>query len=197
MWFVLSESLCLSARSQKRKNHFRSRASVSYVLISSSTFPLSLLVLKRSTFVAKRSDFVYIKNANRFRQSVQNNWLARCSFSSIRVRRWSLHVLVFCNTQLYFLLFEKWHQQLDASTCCKVCKDMTSIYSLEQSLKSAWTWLSTCTFQNILEYSNTLLCTNIYFLSTLTYNDQKKKLTIIFSVWKFIIANLSQIDQEK
>ena len=130
MWFVLSESLCLSARSQKRKNHFRSRASVSYVLISSSTFPLSLLVLKRSSFVAKRSGFVYIKNANRFRQSVQNNWLARCSFSSIRVRRWSLHVLVFCNTQLYFLLFEKWHQQLDVSTSCKVCKDMTSIYSI-------------------------------------------------------------------
>ena len=120
-------------------------------------------MLKRSSLVAKRSGFVYIKNANRFRQSVQNNWLARCSFSSIRVRRWSLHVLVFCNTQLYFLLFEKWHQQLDASTSCKVCKDMTSIYSLEQSLKSPWTWLSTCTFQNILEYSNTLLCTSIMY----------------------------------
>ena len=122
-------------------------------------------MLKRSSFVAKRSGFVYIKNANRFRQSVQNNWLARCSFSSIRVWRWSLHVLVFCNTQLYFLLFEKWHQQLDASTSCKVCKDMTSIYSLEQSLKSPWTWLSTCTFQNILEYS----WLTHYFAQTFTF----------------------------
>ena len=115
---------------------------------------------------------------------MQNNWLARCSFSSIRVRRWSLHVLVFCNTQLYFLLFEKWHQQLDASTSCKVCKDMTSIYSLEQSLKSPWTWLSTCTFQNILEYSNTLLCTNIYFLSTLAYKLARKRLNNNFQSLK-------------
>ena len=30
-------------------------------------------------------------------------------------------VFAFFNTQLYFLLFEKWHQQLDASTRCKVC----------------------------------------------------------------------------
>ena len=44
-------------------------------------------------------------------------------------------VLVLCNTQLYFLLLEKWHQQLDVSTSCKVC-NMMSIYSLEKSFKS-------------------------------------------------------------
>ena len=52
-------------------------------------------------------------------------------------------VLVLCNTPLYFLLLEKWHQQLDVSTSCKVC-NMMSIYSLEKSFKSPWTWLSTC-----------------------------------------------------
>ena len=67
-------------------------------------------------------------------------------------------VLVLCNTPLYFLLLEKWHQQLDVSTSCKVC-NMMRIYSLEKSFKSPWTWLSTCIFQNILEYSITLLCT--------------------------------------
>ena len=48
-------------------------------------------------------------------------------------------VLVLCNTQLYFLLLEKWHQQLDVSTSCKVC-NMMSIYSLEKSFESPWTW---------------------------------------------------------
>ena len=48
-------------------------------------------------------------------------------------------VLVLCNTPLYFLLLEKWHQQLDVSTSCKVC-NMMSIYSLEKSFKSPWTW---------------------------------------------------------
>ena len=50
-----------------------------------------------------------------------------------------ISVLVLCNTQLYFLLLEKWHQQLDVSTSCKVC-NMMSIYSLEKSFKSPWTW---------------------------------------------------------
>ena len=67
------------------------------------------------------------------------------------------HCTLLCNTQLYFLLLEKWHQQLDVSTSCKVC-NMMRIYSLEKSFKSPRTWLSTCLFQNILEYSITLLC---------------------------------------
>ena len=50
---------------------------------------------------------------------------------SVNSRTKVITVLVFYNTQLYFLLFKKSHQQFDANSRFKVCKDMISIYSLE------------------------------------------------------------------
>ena len=107
-------------------------------------------------------------------------------------------VLVLCNTQLYFLLLEKWHQQLDVSTSCKVC-NMMSIYSLEKSFKSPWTWnhhehdlarAYSKTFWSILSH----YFAHIHVLSVHTRTQRlDKDLIIIFSLWKFTIADFSQI----
>ena len=172
-------------------NYFRSGARAGYVTTSSSSFPLPLLMLKRHDSPPQRLWIVlFCLSSCLVRSKIyQVAYITEMNIDRTKV----ITVLVLCNTQLYFLLLEKWHQQLDVSTSCKVC-NMMSIYSLEKSFKSPRTWLSTCIFQNILEYSITLYFAHIHVLSVHIHTQRlDKDLIIIFSLWKFTIADFSQI----
>ena len=118
-------------------NYFRSGARAGYVTTSSSSFPLPLLMLKRHDSPPQRLWIVlFCLSSCLVRSKIyQVAYITEMNIDRTKV----ITVLVLCNTQLYFLLLEKWHQQLDVSTSCKVC-NMMSIYSLEKSFKSPWTW---------------------------------------------------------
>ena len=117
-------------------NYFRSGARAGYVTTSSSSFPLPLLMLKRHDSPHSVSElFCFVSALALFNPKSSFVYIIEMNIDRTKV----ITVLVLCNTQLYFLLLEKWHQQLDVSTSCKVC-NMMSIYSLEKSFKSPWTW---------------------------------------------------------
>ena len=128
------------ARSPKQTNEITSAAELGLAMLRLRQvhFPFPYLCLNGMILPTASLNCFFLSQLLPY--SIQNLPSSFVYITEMNIDRTKvITVLVLCNTPLYFLLLEKWHQQLDVSTSCKVC-NMMSIYSLEKSFKSPWTW---------------------------------------------------------